>query len=100
MHISSALRTEHIQISSAKHFFRSQSLRQYLNRLDPSQDHICPSCSLEVQDLLHSVCECPATMTIRQSVWEPPRVLRVACHSICGCGGVRKEDLGQPSRLT
>ena len=35
-----------------------------------------------------------------KSVWEPQRVLRVACHSTWGCGGVHKEDLGQPWRLT
>ena len=34
------------------------------------------------------------------SVWEPQSVLRVACHSTWGCGGVRKEDFGQPWRLT
>ena len=45
------------------------SLRQYLNRLDPSQDSICPNCRLEVQDLLHWLCECPALMTIRQRVF-------------------------------
>lgn len=42
------------------------SLRQYLSRLDPSQDPICPNCRLKVQDLLH--CECPTLMTIRQRV--------------------------------
>ena len=33
------------------------------------------------------------------SVWEPQRVLRVAGHSIWRCGGIRKEDHGQSSRL-
>ena len=41
------------------------SLKQYLHRLDPSQDPICPNCCLEEQDL----CECPALMTIRQRVF-------------------------------
>ena len=45
------------------------SLRQYLNRLDSSQDSICPNCRLELQDLLHWLCECPALMTIRQRVF-------------------------------
>ena len=55
------------------------SLRQYLNRLDPSQDPICPNRHLEVQEVLHWLCECPALMTIRQR--EPSRIIRVACHS-------------------
>ena len=78
------------------------SLRQYLNRLDPSQDSICPNCRLEVQDLLHWLCECPALMTIRQSVWKRSWVfwVAVACQSTCGCSGVRKEDPGQPWRPT
>ena len=41
------------------------SLKQYLHRLDPSQDPICPNCRLEEQDL----CECPALMAIRQRVF-------------------------------
>ena len=45
------------------------SLRQYLIWLDPSQDPICPNYRLEVQDLLHRLCECPAIMTIRQRVF-------------------------------
>ena len=45
------------------------SLRQYLNRLAPSQDPICLNCSLEVQDLLHWLCECLAIMTIRERVF-------------------------------
>ena len=44
------------------------SLRQYLNRLDPSEDLICPNFHFEVQDLLHWLCECPTLMTIRQRV--------------------------------
>ena len=34
------------------------------------------------------------------SVWVPSRVIRVACHPTGGCSGVRKEDPGQPWRLT
>ena len=34
------------------------------------------------------------------SVWVQSRVLRVTCHSTWGCSGVRKEDPGQPWRLT
>ena len=34
------------------------------------------------------------------SVWEPQRLLRVACHLTWGCGGVRKKYIGQPWRLT
>ena len=45
------------------------SLRQYLNPLDPSQDPVCPNCRLEVQDLPQWLCECPATITIRQRVF-------------------------------
>ena len=41
------------------------SLRQYLNWFNPCQDPIYPNCHLEVQDLLHWLCECPALMTIR-----------------------------------
>ena len=40
-------------------------LRQYLNRLDPFQDPIC----LEVQDLFHWLCECPALMIVRHGVF-------------------------------
>ena len=32
-------------------------LMQYLDRIDPSQDPICPNCLLKVQDLLHWLCE-------------------------------------------
>ena len=66
-------------------------LKQYLNRLDPSQDQICRNCHLEEQDLLHWLCEYLAFMTI--NVWEPSTVLRVACRSTCGCSGVRKGRL-------
>ena len=45
------------------------SLRQYINRLEPSQDPIYPNCHRKVQDLLHWLCECPALMTIRQRVF-------------------------------
>ena len=41
------------------------SLKQYLHRLDPSQDPICPNCQLEEQDLHHWLCECPALITMR-----------------------------------
>ena len=34
------------------------------------------------------------------SVLVPQKVLGVVCDSIWGCGSVRKEDLGQPLRLT
>ena len=40
------------------------SLKQYLHRLDPSQDPICPNCRLEEQDLRQWLCECPALITI------------------------------------
>ena len=45
------------------------SLQQYLHRLDPSQDPICPKCRLDEQDLHHCLCECPATTIIRQQVF-------------------------------
>ena len=61
------------------------------HQLDPSHDPICPKYPLDEQDLHHWLCNHKTT-----SVWEPPRVLRVACHSTWGCGGVCKEDLGQP----
>ena len=44
-----------VRLQSSHH----PSLKQYLNRLDPSQDPICPNCCLEEQDLLHWLCECP-----------------------------------------
>ena len=40
---------------------------------------ICTNRHLEVQEVLHWLCECPALMTIRQR--EPSRIIRVACHS-------------------
>ena len=45
------------------------SLKEYLHRLDPSQDPICPNCRLEEQDLHHWLCECPAVITMRQRVF-------------------------------
>ena len=57
-----------------------------LHRLDPSKDPTCPKCRLAEQDLNHWL----------TSVWKPQKVLRVACYSTWGCGGVRKEDLDQP----
>ena len=46
------------------------SLHQYLHRLDPTQDQICPSCRLNEQDLNHWLCEYPAGGAIRQKVLE------------------------------
>ena len=74
------------------------SLKQYLHRLDPSQDPICPNCHEEEQDLVHWLYNCPALLSARQRV--PSRFIRVACHPTWGCRGVRKEDPGQPCRLT
>ena len=45
------------------------SRKQYVNRLDPSQDPICPNCRLEEQDLLHCLCDCPSLMTMRERVF-------------------------------
>ena len=45
------------------------SLKQYLHRLDPSQDPTCPNCCQEEQDLLHWLRECPALITVRQRVF-------------------------------
>ena len=42
------------------------SLKQYLHRLDPSQDPACTNCCQEEQDLLYWLCDCPALMTVRQ----------------------------------
>ena len=42
---------------------------QYLHRLDPSQDPICPKCHLYEQDLNHWLCECPAGDATRQKVF-------------------------------
>ena len=33
-----------------------------------SQDPIYPNCCLEVQDIRHWLCKCPALMTVRQRV--------------------------------
>ena len=45
------------------------SLKQYLRRLDSSQDPICPNCYLEEKDLHHWLCECPASITMRLRVF-------------------------------
>ena len=45
------------------------SLKQYVNRLDPSQDRICPNCHLKEQDLFHRLCKCLALMTRGQRVF-------------------------------
>ena len=45
------------------------SLKQYLNRLDPLQDLICPNCHVEEHDLHHQLCECPALITMRLRVF-------------------------------
>ena len=53
-------------------FGHHPSLKQYLHRLDPSQDPTCPNCRQEEQDLVHWLRDCPALL----SVWQ--RVFR--CH--------------------
>ena len=45
------------------------SLKQYLHRLDPSQDPICPICQEEEQDLVHWLRDCPALSSVRQRVF-------------------------------
>ena len=45
------------------------SLKQYLHRLDPSQDPICPNCHQEDQDLVHWLRDCPALSSVRQRVF-------------------------------
>ena len=45
------------------------SLKQYLHRLDPSQDPTCPNCRQEEQDLVHWLHDCPALLTVRQRVF-------------------------------
>ena len=45
------------------------SLKQYLHRLDPSQDPICPNCLQEEQDLVHWLRDCPALLSVRQRVF-------------------------------
>ena len=42
------------------------SLKQYLHRLDPSQDPICLNCQEEEQDLVHWLRDCPALSSVRQ----------------------------------
>ena len=44
-------------------------LTQYLHRLDPSQDPICPNCQEEKQDLGHCLRDCPALSSVRQLVF-------------------------------
>ena len=45
------------------------SLKQYLHRLDPSEDPTCWNCCQEEQNLLHWLCNCPALITVRQRVF-------------------------------
>ena len=45
------------------------SLKQYLHRLDPSQDPICPICQEEEQDLAHWLHDCPVLSSVRQQVF-------------------------------
>ena len=45
------------------------SLKQYLHRLDPSQDPICPNCQEEEQDLVHWFRDCPALSSVRLQVF-------------------------------
>ena len=45
------------------------SLKQYLHRLDPSLDPICPNCQEEEQDLVHWLRDCPALSSVRQRVF-------------------------------
>ena len=42
------------------------SLKQYLHRLDPSQDPNCPNCCEEEQDLIHWLPDCPALLSVRR----------------------------------
>ena len=75
------------------------SLKQYLHRLDPSQDlselpprrKWSPSLALRMSGFDYHK---------KPSVWVQTRVLRVACHLTWGCSGVRKEDPGRPWCLT
>ena len=71
------------------------SLKQYLNRLDPSQDLICPNCHLEEHDLHHRLCECPALITMRLRVFGYHQGSLEWLQLNLGCSGIRKEDLGQ-----
>ena len=45
------------------------SLKQYLHRLNLSQDPICPNCHEEEQYLVHWLCDCPALLSVRQQVF-------------------------------
>ena len=45
------------------------SLKQYLNRLDSSQDPTCPNCCQEEQDVFHWLRDGPALITVRQRVF-------------------------------
>ena len=45
------------------------SLKQYLHRLDPSQDPICLNCQEEEQDLVHWLSDCPALSFVRQQMF-------------------------------
>ena len=45
------------------------SLKQYLHRLDPSQDPIYPNCHEEEQDLVHWLRDSPTPLSVRQRVF-------------------------------
>ena len=45
------------------------SLKQYLHRLDPSQDPTCPNCQEEEQDLVHWLHDCPTLSSVKQRVF-------------------------------
>ena len=53
-------------------FGHHPSLKQYIHRLDPSQDPTCPNCRQEEQDFVHWLRDCPALLSVRQQVF--------ACH--------------------
>ena len=48
------------QLRSGNH----PSLKQYLHRLDPSQDPTCSNCCQEEQDLVHWLRDCPVLLTM------------------------------------
>ena len=84
-----------VRLQSSHH----PSLRQYLDRLAPSQDlpELLPRSSRSPSLALWMSCYYDDKVT---SVWELPRVLKVACHSNWGFGVVCKEDPGQTWHLT
>ena len=49
------------------------SLKQYLHRLDPSQNPTCQNCRQEEQDLVHWLRDCPALLSVRQRVFGCPQ---------------------------